>query len=229
MGSRKKLTQAFAVVSGLFGVVLLVFVLSPLVSYELYSREKFPKIISPVVKDSFKETIQENDYTKASNWFPSDTGVGKDDFAVSNVSYYNISIPKLGIDKAVVGIGGEDLSENLIQYPGTAAPGKRGNSVIFGHSILPAFYNPKNYLAIFSTLPTLEAGDDIFVDYDGISYRYQVEELIEVFPRDIQILEQNTSDSYISLVTCTPPGHPGKPKRLIVRARVAPLAVDAKM
>jgi len=121
-----------------------------------------------------------------------------------------------------VAIGGEDLSKSLIQYPGTATPGKRGNAVIFGHSILPIFYNPKDYLAIFSTLPTLKKGDEILVSYDGVSYKYLVEDMFEVLPTDIEVLEQNTSDSFLSLITCVPPGDPRKPRRLVVRARIVP-------
>ena len=136
------------------------------------------------------------------------------------MSFYTVTIPKLKIENAVVAIGGEDLSKNLVQYPGTALPGKNGNAVIFGHSILPIFYNPKNYMSIFSTLPTLKEGDEIFISFDGVTYKYQVEELFEIFPTDIQILEQNPSDSFLTLVTCVPPGDPRNPKRLIVRARV---------
>ena len=46
--------------------------------------------------------------------------------------------------------------------------------------------------------------------------------MFEVSPKDIQVLEQNSSDAFLTLVTCTPPGHPQKPKRLIVRARIVP-------
>ena len=115
------------------------------------------------------------------------------------------------------------MAKSLIQYPGTALPGRPGNSVIFGHSILPIFYNPKEYLSIFSTLPTLKKGDEIKVNYDGVSYEYRVEDLFEVLPSDIQVLEQNPTDSFLTLVTCVPPGDPRKPKRLVVRARVVPL------
>ncbi|MDP1710014.1 MAG: sortase, partial [bacterium] len=147
-------------------------------------------------------------------------GATKADFSASKVEYFTISIPKLKIDKATVAIGGEDLSKHIIQYPGTALPGKRGNSVLFGHSILPIFYNPKNYLSIFSLLPTLNIGDEIEIDYDGVFYKYRVETMFEVKPTDLQVLDQDSSDSFLTLVTCTPPGDPGKPKRLIVRARI---------
>jgi len=116
--------------------------------------------------EQVKAEKTEIDYTQASNWFVG--GATSAEFTSSKVEYYTISIPKLKVDKATVAIGGEDLSEHIIQYPGTALPGKKGNSALFGHSILPIFYDPKNYLAIFSLLPTLKAGDEIFVDYDGI-------------------------------------------------------------
>ena len=115
------------------------------------------------------------------------------------------------------------MSQSLIQFPDTALPGKVGNTVIFGHSILPIFYNPENYLAIFSTLDKLDKGDEVIVDYDGIRYKFTVENLFEVSPNDIQILEQDSSSSYLTLVTCSPPGDPRKPKRLIVRARLTPV------
>ncbi len=77
-------------------------------------------------------------------------------------------------------------------------------------------------MAIFSTLDRLQKGDKIYINYDGISYKYRVEEMFEVRPTDIEILEQNAGNSYLSLVTCTPMGDPRKPKRLVVRASLIP-------
>jgi sortase A len=215
--TKKSLTRVLALIMGLGGLSILIATVYPIASYEALSRSKFPSLLSPLVeKDTTK--LEDYDYTKASNWFVG--GVDKQDFELSKVSYYNISIPKLRIDNAVVAIGGDDLSKHLIQYPGTALPGKRGNAVIFGHSILPRFYNPKDYMSIFSLLPTLEKGDQITIYYDSVEYFYRVEDMFEVSPTDIQVLEQNSSDSYLTLVTCTPPGDPRKLKRLIVRAKI---------
>ena len=47
--------------------------------------------------------------------------------------------------------------------------------------------------------------------------------MFEVYPTDIQVLQQDNSDSFLTLVTCVPPGDPRKPRRLIVRARIVPL------
>lgn len=213
---QKKLLRAIALISALFGIGILLYVLSPILAYDLFSEKDLRTFLSPIPEDTI---VQNVDYTKASNWF---VGTSEEEFSKSNVLFYTISIPKLRIKKASVMIGGEDLSKSLIQYPGTASPGKSGNAVVFGHSILPQFYDPSDYLSVFSTLPTLKTGDEILVEYDGISYKYRVEDKFEVLPTDIQILEQNPSDSFLTLVTCVPPGHPGRPRRLIVRARVVP-------
>ncbi len=211
---RRKIIKASALISGVSGIIILISSIWPIVEYQLTESDRYKTLLTPLVL----EEKGGGDLTKASNWFPE--APKNKDFGTSKVSFYTISIPKLKIENAIVAIGGEDLTKNLIQYPGTALPGKNGNAVIFGHSILPIFYNPKNYTAIFSTLPTLKEGDDVFIEYDGISYKFKIEELFEIYPTDIQILEQNPSDAFITLVTCVPPGDPRNPKRLIVRARV---------
>lgn len=200
----KKFFSKVFVLVGLFFIVYAIF---PIVAYSFYVNHDH---ISPIPEGS--------DYTNIDNWFV-DENFNKIK-TESKIQYYTLSIPKLSIKNAAVSIGGEDLSENLIQYPGTATPGKKGNAVIFGHSILPQFYDPTNYLAIFSKLPTLKKGDKIDITYDGIMYEYEVDSMIEVKPTDLYILEQDLSHSYLSLVTCTPPGHPLRPKRLVVRAKL---------
>ncbi len=225
---KKRLVIKFiAFVMGLVGVSLLSYVFFPILSYEMTSRPRFASFLSPIPENPIFAANSENmDYTQASNWFIG--GVKSEGFNRSKVDYYTISIPALGIEQATVAVGGEDLSKHLIQYPGTAQPGKIGNAVIFGHSILPQFYNPKDYIAIFSTLHTIKKGSEILVYFDGMSFKYRVEDKFEVLPTDIQILEQDMSDSFITLVTCVPPGDPRRPRRLIVRAKIVPLGeIDA--
>ncbi len=215
--NKRKIIKASALISALSGVVILSASTWPIIEYQLVDAQNYQTLLTPLSLEKFNAQ-NPTDYTKASNWFPDASQ--NVDFNSPKVTYYTLSIPKLRIENASVAIGGEDLSKSLVQYPGTALPGKRGNAVIFGHSILPIFYNPKNYMAIFSTLPTLRNGDEIFINYDGVNYKFVVEEVYEIFPSDIQILEQDPSDSFITLVTCTPPGDPRNPKRLIVKARV---------
>jgi sortase A len=214
---KRKLVKFLSLLLGALGIIILFATIYPIARYEILARQSYPSFLVPLAEKDINIFFGK-DYTKASNWF--EGGADKKDFVLPRVSFYNLSIPKLKIDNAVVAIGGENLDEHLIQYPGTALPGRLGNAVVFGHSILPRFYNPKNYISIFSLLPTLEKGDSIYIYYDGIEYTYRVEDMFEVLPNDIQVLEQNKDDSYLTLVTCVPPGDPRKPKRLVVRAKI---------
>lgn len=216
------LIKASAIVSVISGSIILFSTIYPIASYERESKQKYQQLLSPISEVETKPSLYTADYTKASNWFvgssPKIMGWNQD----LDVTAYTISIPKLKIENALVIIGAEDLTNNLVHFSGTNLPGKNGNSVIFGHSILPQFFDPNDYLSIFSTLPQMEIGDEIQVEYDGISYKYKVESMFEVMPTDLRILEQNVNDSYLSLITCVPPGHPLKPRRLIVRAKIVP-------
>ncbi|HKB88640.1 MAG TPA: sortase [Patescibacteria group bacterium] len=226
---QKTILRIAALISGVSGIIILIGVIYPIVSYNSIYGKNFSELVSPISENQIAQPnvagvattdSAVNDFTRASNWFVG--GASSSDFSASKVKYFTVSIPKLKIQGASVAIGGEDLNKSLIQYPGTALPGRPGNTVIFGHSILPIFYNPKNYISMFSLLPTLTNGDEIDIDYDGVSYVYKVETMFEVHPTDIQVLDQDSSDSFVTLVTCTPPGDPSNPKRLIVRARVVP-------
>jgi sortase A len=198
------------------GALLIGSVSGPIVAYFLFVSPQLqsPTLISPLPPEAIAPFVQraqaapivysQLDYRKPENWFPG-AELPKPNPAAA-VSQYSLSIPALGIQDARVEIGGSDLSKSLIHYPGTANPGELGSPVIFGHSILRQFYNPRNYMAIFSTIMTLKAGDRITVTFDGVQYRYRVIDKIEVKPTDIQILQQKYSGRYLKLVTCVPEG-----------------------
>lgn len=132
---------------------------------------------------------------------------------------FYLSIPKLNIKDAQVKVGSRDFFTNLAQYPGSALPGEQGNVFIVGHSVLPQFYNPKNYLTIFSTLYELEKGDKVFLFYAGREYLYQIETLKVVDPNDVWVLAPpDRFGRWLTLFTCTPPGL--KSQRLVVQARI---------
>lgn len=151
------------------------------------------------------------DFTNLANWFP-DIGVAyAAEEAGPAVQEYTLNIPSLKVENALVKIGGTDLDENLIQYPGTAEPGKNGAPVIFGHSVLRQFYNPseknsRRYFSIFSYIMTMKNGDKIELEYDGIKYVYTVIDKVEVKPDDMFILEQKYDNKYLKLITCVPEG-----------------------
>ena len=162
----------------------------------------------PVIVDA------ELDYTNLSNWFEDQVVsdlVNRTSLLSRQSGEYVLEIPKLEVYNALVKIGGVDLEESLIQYPGTSLPGKPGAPVVFGHSLLRQFYNPKEsnprrYNSIFSTIMTLEPGDKIYLHYGDVRYTYIVEDKTEVKPTDTYILSQDYSVRQLKLVTCTPEG-----------------------
>lgn len=212
--------RAFAFILLLSGALLIFNTALPIAQYELTTKTKFSqkKLLSPLGNQSSILGRSTSDFQFASTWFE---GTPTTDSNIATaIHYYNLSIPKLKIYNATVEIAGEDLSKNLIHYKGTALPGRTGNAVIFGHSLLPQFFNPKNYLSIFSTLPTLKIGDQVTVNYDGITYRYQVIEMFEVSPKAIEVLNQDKQGNYLTLITCVPPGT--YLKRLVIRTQLVP-------
>lgn len=163
-------------------------------------------------------SVSEIDTSDPKNWFPKGTFKSAIRPVITN---YTISIPKLGIKDANVEVGGTDLKKSLIHYGASSLPGDYGNAVIFGHSTLPVFYSPKVYETIFSTLPTLKKGDEIYARVDSIKYRYVVYDMQTVTPEELSILEQKYDRFDMTLVTCVPPGT--KIMRLSVKARLEDL------
>lgn len=211
------------------GLVLILSTIFPILKYEIFTQRRFlkfgreSKIISPLVlaEDTSQTPEEKLNFKILSNWFPRDQEFSRffKSQSLSMIVDYTLDIPRLDISNAHVKIGGENLDESLIHFASSSPPGKEGNTIIFGHSVLPQFFNPQNYTTIFSTLPTLEKGDGVFVKYDGILYKYVVEEIITVLPEDLlKLISQETSGSVLTLVTCVPPGTYWK--RLLVKARL---------
>ncbi len=239
--------KLFPTIIAAIGMGLIGSVIYPLLSYQFVTLSQINNssfdssgLISPLVDDSTVLAETENqgpqvisniDYSRASNWFTFSSGsastvspAGKTKPAKNttrpDVEFFSLAIPSLGIPSASVKIGGEDLSKSLIQFPGTAFPGEYGTPVIFGHSTLPQFFKPDNYTSIFSTLPTIQVGADIFVTIDKVTYTYRVAKLYQVKPSDTWALNQNYDQKTLKLITCVPPGT--KLKRLVVEANLVP-------
>ena len=223
-GQRKKIRKGLSFLFSILGMVLVGNAVVPIVNYQLRYSSKFSKVLSPLVYQQqagwggLNAAAKENDpdYTLISSWFEEKPRLKQ--ISSDQTTYYWISIPKLGINQALVQVGGEDLKKMLVHYSDTAFPGQLGNAVIFGHSVLPQFFNPKNYLTIFSTLYRLKQGDEILISFDGVNYRYLVESLFEVPAKDVSVLEQRYDGRFLTLITCSPPGT--YLRRLVVRARL---------
>jgi len=226
----KKITKLISLLILVAGLIIATYVFFPLISYQIYFASEFSgqEITAPIPKAtvlnnstiaSLLNSASSNffsgiDYSNAENWFPN----VKFQKIVQKIERYSLSIPKLKIENAEVSTTDTDLTKHLINYGGTAIPPNKGTAVVFGHSTLPQLFNPENYKTIFATLHQLKVGDQIQVNVANISYNYKIINIFIVDPSDISILEQNYNDSYLTLVTCTPPGTTWK--RLIIRAKL---------
>lgn len=209
------------------GIIGVFYTFFPLISWQIYFNPLFvtTEVVTPIPKTTIvnssilpslftnsQQILSGVDYTNAQNWFPT-VVLPK---GALQVSAYELSIPKLGIQKAVVSTNDYDLSKHLVNYPGTPIPGKNGNAVVFGHSSLPQLFRPNDYTTIFATLYTLKMGDEFIVHIDNLSYSYKISSIRVVDPTNTSIFEQTRDKSYLTLVTCTPPGTTWK--RLIIQA-----------
>jgi sortase A len=230
---KDRIIKQISKLSIIAGIALMVWSFYPILSFEVYSKLFITKgYTTPIPSDTNSENLETNqgailgqniaksnnlrDFTKASAWFPDNTGeVSKENI---NVKQYSLSIPKLNISDAKVLVGGEDLKKSLIQFVPTSLPGENGNVVILGHSTLPQLFNTKDYKTIFTFLPSLKEGDIISIKVGEENFEYKIFEMFVVKPDKVSVLNQNYDDSYLTLITCVPPGT--YINRLIVRAKL---------
>ncbi|MCL5970468.1 MAG: sortase [Patescibacteria group bacterium] len=226
----RKFFKFFSLSIAILGFIFLIYVFFPLLSWQIYFAPVFaeqniavpiPKteIVTPLSIKSLASLAVNNfsgiDYSNADNWFPTYKPVQK---GTPRVSSYKMSIPKLNIKDATVSTVDHDLDKHLVNYIGTAIPPDNGNAVVYGHSTLPQLFNPKDYKKIFATLHTLKVGDEFKIDVQNVTYSYKIFNITVVEPTDTSIFMQNYDNSYITLVTCTPPGTTWK--RLIIKAKL---------
>lgn len=232
---RKKVVNSLSYIVLVIGALLLFWSFYPVISFELYSRFYIQDgAVSPVPQTDVVSSLKQansvlgsynvfsnnvRDFTQAHLWFP--LYVSEQKPKGLSTSEYTLSIPKLNISRARVAVGGEDLTKSLVQYLPQSLPGEYGNVAIFGHSTLPQLYNVTDYKTIFTYLPSLEKNDVILVQLGDLEYRYEVTDMFVVTPDKVSILEQRFDESYLTLVTCVPPGTYWK--RLVVKAKLTKL------
>jgi LPXTG-site transpeptidase (sortase) family protein len=137
-----------------------------------------------------------------------------------------ITIPKIGVQAPVQydikGLYDADvqpaLENGVVRYnfPGNVFPGQKGNVVLIGHSSNNVF-NPGKYNYIFVNLNRLTVDDIVVLNYAGVRYSYKVTATEVVSPQEFKYIDDQTTDSVLTLMTCSPPGT--NKSRLFVRAR----------
>lgn len=96
----------------------------------------------------------------------------------------------------------ESLKEGIAHAKGTARPGEKGTYLFAHSSDYP--WNITRYNTAFFKLHELEEGDSIIIRNGDITYEYQVVDMKEVWPTEVQYLKNPNAD--LILQTCTPIG-----------------------
>ncbi|TDC78838.1 class E sortase [Actinomadura sp. 7K507] len=117
-----------------------------------------------------------------------------------------LSIPRIGLKAEVrEGVGGSVLRRAVGHYPGTALPGQKGNTALFGHRT--TWHRP------FYKLDKMRRGDRIVLRAGRTSYVYKASSKRVIEPDDKRVLEpvpfkRNSAPDgrYVTLITCTPKG-----------------------
>lgn len=229
---RRKIIRVFGLALSGVGLIGTAYFFFPVLSWQLYLAPAFAEqnITTPIPKthvvteSTFQSLISQSaramttNLYNANNWYPT---AGTSGTVTPSLATYTLTIPKLKITNAEVSTVDADLARHLINWGGTSTPPNKGNSVIFGHSTLPQLYNPKDYKTIFAYAHTLKIGDLFVVDADNIKYTYKIENILIVDPDDTSVLAQSYDDSYLTVITCTPPGTTWK--RLVLKSRLQKL------
>lgn len=231
--SPKIIARIFGLFLFVIGIITVVYVFSPLIIWQFTLAPAFadsqitapipnrtiltPSLMKSLISSSL-QSLSGVDYTDVSNWFP---GYAVSTNGTARVSSYFLTIPKLNITNAYVSTTDTNLANHLVSLSGTSIPPDKGNTVIFGHSTLPQLFDPKNYRTIFADAYKLQVGDTFQTTVNNIIYTYQIFSIDVVSPDDTSVLSQTYDDSYVTLITCTPPGTIWE--RLIIKARLKKL------
>lgn len=226
----RKLIRFFGLGISVTSFVVGLYIFFPLISWELYLKPVFASqsFASPIPKTTVitKQYIQSlletqnpfngNDFSNVQNWFPTTSYKGSQ--VTGQTSSYSLSIPKLNITNAYVSTLDTNVDMHLVHFPGTALPPSKGTAAIFGHSTLPQLFDPTNYKTIFAKAHSLEVDDTIDVAINNAVYKYRVINISVVDADDTSYLTQEYDNSYLTIITCTPPGTVWK--RLIIKSKL---------
>lgn len=227
----RRIIRFFGLGVSVTSFIIGLYIFFPLLSWELYLKPVFASqsFASPIPKTTVitKQYIQSllqatqnpfnnGDFSNVQNWFPSASYKGAQ--VTGQTSSYSISIPKLTIKNAYVSTLDTNVDMHLVHFPGTAFPPNKGTAAVFGHSTLPQLFDPTNYKTIFAKAHTLAVNDTLEVAVNNSVYTYRIINISVVDAEDTSYLTQEYDSSYLTIITCTPPGTVWK--RLIIKSKL---------
>jgi len=140
---------------------------------------------------------------------------------------FSIVIPKISANSKVIA-NVDPYSEKQYQIAltrgvaharGSALPNQAGNIFIFAHSA-GNFYEANRFNAVFYLLTKLERGDEIYLFYKDVRYKYTVTDKKLVAASAVSYLSGKGEAQTLTLMTCWPPGTTFQ--RLLILAKISP-------
>ncbi|MDQ5913733.1 MAG: hypothetical protein QG623_352 [Patescibacteria group bacterium] len=135
-------------------------------------------------------------------------------------------IPKLGVNASLKNGGAEVMNDGGTwhRFPERGDPLTGGNFIVSAHRWKTG-KTPAETIAQspFYNTDRLAVGDGIFVDFEGKRYKYEIFDIFNVEPEQVEIEEPLSigEKPYMTLYTCTLKGEADG--RVVVRARLVKL------
>ncbi len=110
-------------------------------------------------------------------------------------------VPSIGVAQSIMESNRiEEIHEKIWHRPYSSTPPAGSNTVFVAHRYATI---GGNRASTFYHLPKVVEGDDVYVTWGGVIYRYRVSATETVLQTDTSI-EERTDGSEITLYTCTP-------------------------
>lgn len=141
-----------------------------------------------------------------------------DPFSSSYQGTIYLSIPSLGfnrlpvqanVESGVESVYNSVLKTKLAHFKSTGLPASsvQNNIVIYGHSARSNYKaTPSDPSAAFSFLTNLRIGDEIFLEMNGVQYKFIMTRSKIVEPDDTEIVTGSPGRRTLTLFTCYPNG-----------------------
>lgn len=193
----------------LLGIIFLIVTYKPLIfaylSYIFSPTKETPSIVTSTSNEEISTTIKST----------TETVIVDDSFG--------IYIPKIKANARVIpnvdptnkDAYNSALQSGIAHAEGTTFPNQHGNTFLFAHSAVN-FYEQRNYNVYFYLLNELHLGDEIYVSYENIIFKYAVLETKLVDSTDTKYLGKYMDEDTLTLMSCWPAGTDWK--RIIVIA-----------
>lgn len=118
-----------------------------------------------------------------------------------------VNIPKIGISNNLYKLNSplNTVEKNIEVLKSSNMPDVKGGNFIL------ASHNGLSTIAYFHNLNKLEVGDDVYISYNGVDYRYYIDHIYDVMKTGKVEIKRDKSKSTITMITCK-----GEDKQLVV-------------